>query len=74
MALDIIKAGKDPKDQWVYFKCLRCGCEFRVTMDETVKGYAMVDYNEYCEKYVSDCPSCGKRLVGKLYQRSDIYG
>ena len=66
MALEIIKPGKDPKDQWVYFKCLRCGCEFRVTMDETAKNYITTDYNEYCEVYSSDCPSCGKSLYGKL--------
>lgn len=63
MALEILKPGKDSKDQWVYFECDRCGCEFRVTMDETEQTHIMADYfDDYAALYCEYCPNCGKRL------------
>ena len=67
MAVEILKPGKDPKDQWVHFECDRCGCEFRVTMDETDQTYIIANYcDDYAASYMGDCPNCGKRLCGSL--------
>lgn len=71
MALEIIKPGKDPKDPWVYFKCNKCECEFRVTMDETDQKYATADYNDYYLIYVRDCPHCGKSLYGSIEPKEE---
>lgn len=65
MAVEIIKPGKNPKDEWVYFNCDRCGCEFRMTANETKACHVQTDYNDFVTMYEGDCPTCGKRLYGK---------
>lgn len=66
MAVEILKHGKDPKDLWVYFECDRCGCKFRVSLNETVQKYVITsDYNNFDVTYFGDCPICHKRLCGE---------
>ena len=44
MAVEILKPG----EEWVYFTCDKCGCEFRATMDEV----------EYSASFRKKCPNC----------------
>lgn len=72
MAVEILKPGKDPRDMWVYFKCVRCGCEFRVSLNETVQACIITsDYNNFDVTYFGDCPICHQRLCGSIETKEE---
>ena len=48
MAIEVIKPGKNLNEEWVYFECPSCKCEFRATMDDV----------EYGTSFRKTCPNC----------------
>lgn len=43
------------------FKCRKCGCRFRATLDELLPGKEDGDMTDYCK-----CPDCGNTVEGHL--------
>lgn len=52
----VIRHGKKPNDETLYFECLNCGCQFTATKGESTYH----DYgNQHDNGYTHDCPECG---------------
>ena len=43
------------------FKCKKCGCRFRATLDELLPEKQDGDVTDYCK-----CPDCGNVVEGHL--------
>ena len=43
------------------FKCRKCGCRFRATLDELLHEKKDGDMTDYCK-----CPDCGNTVEGHL--------
>ena len=69
--MEIIKHGKNPDNEMMYFICPKCGCEFSER-----KGYCKhevisnpMDCSEWADIYEQNCPDCDTSVNGMTYKK-----
>lgn len=59
--MKIIKHGKKPEEEELYYNCYKCGCQFKATKEESEYFDGI---NQHDSGYVCKCPECGTACGG----------
>lgn len=67
MEVNIIKHGKNPKDEKLYFICRKCGCEFDTTKEYCIETKEDSQRDQIITRYLYNCPDCNNQVYGQSY-------
>lgn len=65
--INIIKHGKNPDSERLYFICRKCGCEFDIARKHCSVTHEEFQRDQTITSYNHKCPDCGNIVLGQPY-------
>lgn len=67
--VNVIKHGKNPDNEKLYFICRKCGCEFDVKRKYCLITYEELQRDQAITRCEHECPDCGNSVMGEPYAK-----